>query len=162
MDDRKYPYYQRTHHSLDVYPVPREKQPMYINEPKLIDPTIDDYCAPEFSNEPDNMRVYIPLDINAKTVLRRINAVIDYFGVATLENELDYMGCIERIIKQVEIYDQRWFIREMASSPDGKHSKKAVDLIEQIVRRLETVEDADSEIFPMCYIQDLKAEFGLK
>lgn len=25
------------HHDLDVYPIPREKTPMYINEPWLID-----------------------------------------------------------------------------------------------------------------------------
>lgn len=54
------------HHKLDVYPIPREKEPMFINEPWLIDKTLLGYpmdrAQPD--KEDDNIRVYIPLDIN--------------------------------------------------------------------------------------------------
>ena len=163
MNDKYYPYYEKEHHNLDVYPIPRERQPRYINEPSLIDPTLDEYeIGKQFSDEPDNKRIYVPLDINEKSVLRRIDAVIGFFGDATFANEMSYMNCIGHIISQVEIYDQLWFVREMSSSPDGKHSKKGIELITKIVKRLEDIEALDSEIFPMCYASDLKKAFGVE
>ena len=59
------------HHDLDVWPIPKDKKPQYINEPWLIDSSILDYyptCTAEQLKAPDkekdNIRVYIPLDIN--------------------------------------------------------------------------------------------------
>ena len=49
------------HHTLDVYPIPREKEPMFINEPWLIDKTLLESCEEENPDkEKDNIRVYVP------------------------------------------------------------------------------------------------------
>lgn len=58
------------HHPLDVWPLPRDQKPMFINEPWLVDESIylETYAqmqaAREPEDQPDNRRVYIPLDLN--------------------------------------------------------------------------------------------------
>ena len=50
------------HHRLDPYPVPKDKMPLYINEPWLIDKTLlesTQHREPE--EQPDNVRIYIPM-----------------------------------------------------------------------------------------------------
>ena len=50
---------------LDVYPIPKDTSPLYINEPWLIDGSLleisNGSANPE--QEQDNVRVYIPMDI---------------------------------------------------------------------------------------------------
>jgi len=124
------------HHDLDVHPIP--KQPYYINEPELIDPSLC-YHDPErkipedelkaykaaqkyedlrrFHKYPeaadDNIRVYIPMDLNAEAILRRLDEIIGKCGAASEYNESDYSSEVNRIISQLEIYDQVWFCREL-------------------------------------------------
>lgn len=49
------------HHSLDPYPIPKEKSPLYINEPWLIDPSRGEFMPGDRGAEAqdDNVRVYI-------------------------------------------------------------------------------------------------------
>ena len=66
------------HHKLDVKSVPQERQPLFVNEPWLID---INSCWREFQSvepdaAPDNVRVYLPLDINADAVLARLRTVV--------------------------------------------------------------------------------------
>ena len=67
------------HHRLDPYPIPKEKSPMFINEPWLIDSTcLDEYNTEgnrEPDNEDDNIRIYVPIDLNYKAILRRLCAI---------------------------------------------------------------------------------------
>lgn len=78
------------HHILDVYPIPREKEPMFINEPWLIDKTLLESCEEEdLDKEKDNIRVYVPLDLNHSAILRHLEVVIDRYGEANEENEMD-------------------------------------------------------------------------
>ena len=67
-------YYPPEDHKLDIYPVPKDKTPMFINEPWLTDPSYDwlDAWGNEPEDEEDNIRVYIPMDLNAEAILRRI------------------------------------------------------------------------------------------
>ena len=54
------------HHDLDIHPIPEDKNPLFVNEPWLIDQSqaVMDYVnkAPEPAE--DNIRIYIPFDIN--------------------------------------------------------------------------------------------------
>ena len=53
------------HHQLDVYPIPKEKSPRYINEPWLIDKTLMMFSEEKEPEETDdNVRIYIPMDLN--------------------------------------------------------------------------------------------------
>lgn len=62
------------HHSLDIALVPSEKEPMYINEPWLIDLSLlESPLRKEPEEQPDNIRVYIPMDINREAIMRRLN-----------------------------------------------------------------------------------------
>lgn len=113
------------HHTLDVYPIPREKEPMFINEPWLIDKTLLESCEEEYPDkEKDNIRVYVPLDRNHSAILRRLEAVIDRYGEANEENEMDFSIDVEGILSQVEIYDQIWYVREYQETM--RHSQKEV------------------------------------
>ena len=80
-----------THHKLDPWPIPKDKTPMYINEPWIIDKTLLEYEAhidPE--EEDDNIRIYAPLDLNRKAILRRLDRVIAHYEEANEANEMGH------------------------------------------------------------------------
>jgi len=97
------------HHRLDPYPIPKEESPMYINEPWLIDSTclgvINTEENRESDNEDDNIRIYVPIDLNYKAILRRLSAVVAEYGEANEENEWNFSLEVDRLISQIEIYD---------------------------------------------------------
>ena len=146
------------HHILDVYPIPREKEPMFINEPWLIDKTLLESCEEEYPDkEKDNIRVYVPLDLNHSAILRRLEAVIDRYGEANEENEMDFSIDVEGILSQVEIYDQIWYVREYQETM--RHSQRAVSLIKEIIVLLENIVDGGAECFPFETIEELRKEY---
>lgn len=146
------------HHTLDVYPIPREKEPMFINEPWLIDKTLLESCEEEdLDKEKDNIRVYVPLDLNHSAILRRLEAVIDRYGEANEENEMNFSIDVEGILSQVEIYDQVWYVREYQETM--RHSQRAVSLIKEIIVRLENIVDGGVECFPFETIEELRKEY---
>ena len=64
-------------HNLDPYPLPQDKSPLYINEPWLIDKSLLEYPPhPEPEEDEDNVRIYVPVDLNRKAILRRLESVI--------------------------------------------------------------------------------------
>ena len=146
------------HHTLDVYPIPREKEPMFINEPWLIDKTLLESCEEEDPDkEKDNIRVYVPLDLNHSAILRRLEAVIDRYGEANEENEMNFSIDVEGILSQVEIYDQVWHVREYQETM--RHSQRAVSLIKEIIVLLENIVDGGAECFPFETIEELRKEY---
>lgn len=88
----------KKHHRLDPYPLPKDSAPIYINEPWLIDKSIDE---DQPSGEPealeDNVRVYVPLDINSFAIQRRLNSIILQYEEVTEDNELDFEQDEEQI-----------------------------------------------------------------
>lgn len=153
-----YNYYKIEHHDLDVHPRPREDAPLFINEPWLADATYREYSnSKEPENEPDNRRVYIPLDLNKNAILRRLDEVIRRYGEVSEKNELNFSIDVAQLLYQVEIYDQLWYVRHMPKN--GKHSLEAVELIKEFIARLEAIPDACAEVFPFELIDDLKKEF---
>lgn len=147
------------HHNLDVYPIPREQTPMYINEPWLIDKTLLEYPMDreQPDKEEDNIRVYIPLDINRDSILRRLDALIASYGEANENNEISFCTDVSEIISQVEIYDQIWYVRKIPK--EGRHSQRGIDLVKEIFTRLEEIPDGCAECFPFETIEELKHEF---
>lgn len=147
------------YHRLDPYPNPKDKTPLYIDEPWLIDNSIMEIRldASEPEQQEDNVRVYIPLDINRKAVLRRLQMTIARYGEANEENESDFKMDIEALISQVEIYDQIWYVRHMP--PESKHSIEAIELVKEIIALLEEIPDGCAETFPFEIIETLKGEY---
>lgn len=144
---------------LDPYPIPKGESPLFINEPWLIDASIDVECLastqPEAEN--DNRRVYIPLDLNKKAILRRLDEIIRRYGSANEGNELDFSVDVRRLLYQVDIYDRIWFVRHMPEN--RKHSHEGISLIQDFVKRLEEIPDECAECFPFEMIEELKKEY---
>lgn len=146
------------HHSLDIYPVPREKTPMYINEPWLIDRSLmGEHVRREPEEKEDNIRIYIPMDLNKDAIMRRLWNVISLYEEASEENEFNFSQDVDAIISQIEIYDQVWYARHMPM--EGKHSAEAVVLVKEFVAQLEAIPDACAERFPFETIDELKREY---
>ena len=149
------------HHSLDVFPIPKDKQPMYINEPWLIDRSMEWIMETGYIKYPlpdeDNIRVYIPMDLNKSAILRRLDWIIRHYGECNEENESDFACDVINLISQIEIYDQIWYLRHMPK--EGKHSVEAIELVKEFVAKLEDIPDGCSEIFPFSTIKKLKEEF---
>lgn len=152
------------HHDLDVWPVPKDKKPRFINEPWLIDDTIlsvNPECPKEKLKEPegekDNIRFYVPLDINRKAILRRLRWIINKYGEATEDNEIVFSLDVDVLVSQIEIYDQVWSIRNAKAS--AKHSEEAVALVKEFVAMLEKIPDGCAEFFPFELIDELRNEY---
>ena len=88
----------------------------------------------EEESQADHIRVYVPLDLSADAILRRLRFLIFRYKEANEQNEFDFSVDVGRLVSQIEIYDQVWFTREgrtRAISDDSeseKHSSKAVEL----------------------------------
>ncbi|MBR0093252.1 MAG: hypothetical protein IJP92_16320 [Lachnospiraceae bacterium] len=148
------------HHDLDPYPIPKDKSPLYVNEPWLIDPSHPSgrYISKEPEQQDDNVRVYIPLDLNGNAILRRLDEIISRFGGASEENEMAYQIAVEVLISQIEIYDQIWYVRHMPPEEEN-HSAEAVELVKRFIGRLEDIPDECAEMFPFETIDALKTEY---
>ena len=146
------------HHSLSPYPNPKDKSPLYVNEPWLVDKTILDIIPlKDTDGAEDNVRIYVPLDLNKAAILRRLDRIISQYGEASEDNEIEFSADVGMIISQIEIYDQICYVRHMPG--DSKHSTEAVELVKEVVDRLEHIPDACSEVFPFDMIDELKREY---
>lgn len=159
-----------SHHTLDIWPLPKEQMPMFINEPWLTDESIwidsiqqaEKLRGPE--NEEENLRVYIPLDLNKAAFLRRLEYVLSKYKEITWKNESLVSTEVNSILSQLEIYDQLWFVREGDFVPDvdggiSKRSRHAKDAAREIIARLEDVDTCVD--FPYEIIEKLKVECEL-
>ena len=142
------------HHNLDPYPIRRDKNPLFINEPWLIDYT-ERVKEPEETE--DNVRVYIPLNINRDAIMRRFRVLIGRYEEANEDNELDFSSDVSMLISQIEVYDQIWFVRHMPK--EGKHSIEAINLVKEFVAELESIPDGCAERFPFEQIDELREEY---
>ena len=152
------------HHELDVCPEPPEKKPMFINEPWLIDKYLYDYGPRKREPEQleDNIRVYIPMDLNREAILRRMQRIIGQYGESNEENESDFRSDVDLLIEQICIYDQIWYARTIEESDKistKKHSVKGIALVKEFIKMLESIPDGCAELFPYETIDELKREF---
>ena len=143
---------------MDIHPIPKEEAPLFINEPWLIDGTLLELGirrellkAPD--TQSDNIRVYLPLDINREAILRRLDEIICRYRTATEANESNFRHDVNQVMAQFEIYDQIWHIRCME---EGCHSQKAVRLVREIIARLQAIPDGCAERFPFELIEELE------
>lgn len=150
------------HHNLDVHPEP--ERVLYINETEIADNSI---CETNYDDQeqPDNVRVYIPLDLNHSAIIRRMGQIGLRNGYPTERNEFQYVSDMQKIITQLEIYDQVWFVREKndVDSPEKKHhSLHGKKLVEEMLNILEQWEEnSAAECFPYDEIDELEEEYGI-
>ena len=115
------------HHDLDIHPIPEKV--LYINDLTIAD-TASYYESRKqyqkaLTGEPranggilpdDNVRIYVPLDLNANQILHRLHQIYRVMGSPDDMNESDF--CVEtgKIIAQLEIYDQVWVARDLKNA----------------------------------------------
>ena len=151
------------HHNLDICPIPRDKSPLYINEPWIIDETADIRVS-EPDPAADNVRVYVPLDLNRETILRRLRYIKSKYGDVDWRNETSISVEVALLIHQIEIYDQVHYARHMPkalTNPGEKaHSMEATSLVKEFIKELEEI-DSSGDTFPYEKIEELRKEFDL-
>lgn len=111
----------------------------------------------------DNIRIYVPLDLNTEQILNRLRYIYAVLGDPDEDNEWEFASRVRNIVTQLEIYDQAWFSRDVEQSADvnGKlHSRKAIGVAQEIVNILMENEGC-AECFPYEIVEDLKANFGI-
>jgi len=149
-------------HKLDIKPNPDET-PLFINDPRFADESISFFGRKEES-QPDHIRVYVPLDLSKNDILRRLRCIINKYGAASEDNEMNFSFEVSRLVRQIEVYDQIWLVRDNDYRPDsngmlGGHSRKAAELVKEFIEELRGIEDDCAECFPFDLIRDLTKEY---
>lgn len=163
------------HHKLDIHPIPTDV--LYVNELSLA----GDVCYETKRDKDkaltgrtkstggilpdDNVRIYVPMDLNADIIMFQLYSLRDTLGYSTEKNESAYCSGIRKVISQLEIYDQVWAARKLEDTvqkEDGgvRHSHQGIELAKQIVKYLEDIEGT-AECFPYDEIQELRESFWL-
>ncbi len=107
--------------------------------------------------EADNVRIYAPIDLNRKAILRRLDRIIASYGEANEGNEMEYDSDVSMLVSQIEIYDQICYVRHTSS--ENSHSDEGVSLVKEFVARLEAIPDGCAECFSFELIDKLKREY---
>lgn len=147
------------HHELDIDPLINTKNAIFVNEPWIADKSMlyMESENKEPDSEEDNIRVFVPIDLNHKAIMRRLHCIIDFYEEANERNEINFSSDVEALKAQIEIYDQIFRARNI---PDGsKHSIQAQELVEDFVKALESIPDGCAELFPFDMIEYLREEY---
>ena len=152
-----------TRHTLDIHPIP-EGQALYINEPWLVDDSLFQYGPrdKEPDHAADNVRVYIPFDLNREAILRRLRQICTLHGDVDWKNESAFSCDVTRLISQIEIYDQIWNSRHPTTKAGrvSKHSAEGAELVGEVIKILQEAGDNGSgETFPYETIEELEKEY---
>lgn len=114
------------HHKLDIHPIPEEM--LYVNAPSLavkapyetedeMEKAVTGKKKSEGGILPDdNVRIYVPMDLNADDIMRQLYALYGALGEPAESNESVYYSGVRKIITQLEIYDQVWVERKVEES----------------------------------------------
>ena len=162
------------HHDLDIHPI--SEKVLYINELGIAD-TAFCYNTEEQHQKAltgrtctnggilpdDNVRVYVPLDLNATQILNRLQQIYQIMERPDDTNELEFSYQVSKIISQLEIYDQVWVARDLGNAvriEEHLHSKKGIELADKIIGVL-LEDEGCAERFPYNVVDELKKEFGI-
>ena len=162
-------------HILDCKPIPENV--LYINELNLVDSlpyetNIETEKALTGKRKKeggvlpdDNLRIYVPIDINADAIMRRLHLLFVTMDYPTEDNESAYSFAVRRLIYQLEIYDQVCVTRNFEESVQKelggvRHSREGIDLARRIADYLEE-NDGNAELFPWDEIEKLMKELWL-
>lgn len=163
------------HHKLDIHPIPEDV--LYVNELSLVgeapyetkkdeDKALTGKTRSKGGILPDdNVRIYVPIDLNADIIMWRLYSLQNLLGSPTEKNESAYSSGVSMVISQLEIYDQVWVTRKMDEAiqrEDGgvRHSRQGIKLAKQIVKCLEDNEGI-AECFPYDEVEKLREAFWL-
>lgn len=162
------------HHDLDIHPIPEKV--LYINDLTIADTASYYETRKQYQKAltgelranggilpDDNVRIYVPLNLNANQILHRLHQIYRVMGSPDDMNEFDFCVETRKIIAQLEIYDQVWVARDLKNAVkinDNIHSPKGIQLAREIISIL-MEDEGCAECFPYDIIAELKTEFGI-
>lgn len=162
-------------HNLEAKPV--LDNVIYINELDFLLPNVyDDYDILKKAESgvtvcdggilpADNVRIYLPLDISADSIINQLDQLYAAFGEPAEDNESVFSNGVRKIINQLEVYDQFWCSHEINEIVQGKkeescHSKRGFMLAQKIVSILKENEGL-AESYPYNEIDEIEREYRL-
>lgn len=164
------------HHTLDIHPFPKDV--LYINEFELVD-VVNTYdsqkkhdkalsgkCKKEGGVLPDdNVRIYVPIDLNADYIINRLRDILASFGSPSENNESALTAEVGKLVSQLEIYDQVWTVRDLKNAyrntPEGVlHCSQGKELAQKFIDVL-MENEGTGDSFPYSIVNELREEFGV-
>lgn len=137
-------------HDLDIHPIPEKV--LYINDLSIADTAFGYETKKQHQKAitgkihanggilaDDNVRIYIPLDLNADQILSRLQQIYRVMGSPNDMNEMEFSCEVGKIISQLEIYDQVWVARDLKNAvriEERLHSTKGIELTKKIINVL--------------------------
>lgn len=111
----------------------------------------------------DNVRVYIPLDINADSLLYELRMLFYTLGMPDESDEFSYFEGMRKIYRKLEIYDEalmeKYPEQTMCCSEEGKkHSIFSICVVREMIQIMEENEGC-GEMFPYDTIDTLEEEY---
>lgn len=116
-----------THNRLGVRPI--RKEVLYVNEPELADRSLFDLRPNKPKVRDDNIRIYVPLDLNKEAFIRRLEDIVSIYKEVSYDNESNFYLSVCMLIQHMKIYDQIWKVRTLSDS--GNHSTKSIELVKE-------------------------------
>lgn len=95
----------------------------------------------------DNVRVYVPMDINADSILGELSFIHSMLGPATERNEYSYQFFVSKVLSKLSIYCEYQGI------------DKTRELVKEIISCLWSMEGLCEE-FPYTEIRELEEKYG--
>ena len=108
--------------------------------------------------QPETYTVYVPLIINKERIIHKLRELMAMLGDCDLDNETDYKVETDKLIRQIEVFDE--LVKKEAGIDTG-HSKEAVELAREFAEVLMMMTDDGGETYPYEEILELGQEYGL-
>ena len=102
--------------------------------------------------------MYVPLIINKERLIQKLRELMAMFGDCDFDNETDYKVETDKLIRQIEVFDE--LVKKEAGIDTG-HSKEAVELAREFAEVLMMITDDGGETYPYEEILELSQEYGL-
>lgn len=161
-------------HNLDIHPIPEKV--LYINELGIADTAF--YYNTEEQHQKvltgrtrtnggilpdDNCSGLCTAGLKCYSDIERLQQIYQIMESPDDTIELEFSYQVDKIISQLEIYDQVWVARDLGNAvriEEHLHSKKGIELAGKIVSIL-LEDEGCAERFPYDIVDELKMEFGI-
>ena len=112
----------------------------------------------EAKEQPDTYTVYVPMIVNKEKIVGKLRGLIARLGDCDWRNEMDYQVETDRLIRQIEVFDE---LVKQESGVDTAHAEETVSLVKDFVAIIIQMTDDDGETYPYEEILELSKEYGL-
>lgn len=112
----------------------------------------------------DNVRIYVPMDINQKLILFKLELLFDELGELTWRTESEYARRVWQLMTLLKVYDQSLIAQgsfPTVQTGETVHSKLAIETAKKMCRILMRNEGT-GDTFPYDEIAELSQEYGFE